>query len=163
MKIYSGNLRGEGDKKINKRLKKIKRRAAKKTARRFRRDMRILDTRIPLDIKEKLTKCANMVIEAELNIKSLKYKLRKSGVRGAARRDMKRAIKENRAKIKYHVRDYRRFLKKAKRYVEKIKVVRKQIVAILITIAVLVVATLLYLRFESQVNGFFARIFRFVR
>ena len=163
IKLYSGDIRGAGDKKINLKIKKIKKNTARRVFRRFRRDMRVLERRVPLDIKEKLAKSVNKIIDAEVLAAVLKYKIKRTKPIGEVKRDMKTKIRENRAAIKYYLGDYRRFLKRARAYAEREKGIKIQIVWILGFVAVLVALALLYLRFEAPVNEFFYRIFKFMR
>ena len=163
IKLYSGDIRGNGGRKINLGVKKIKRRVAKKTARAFRSEMQVLDKRVPLDVKEKLAKSVNKIIDAEILIAVLKYKIRKTKPRGDVRRDMKIKIRENRASIKRYLADYRRFLKRAKQYAEDARGIKFQLAWILSVLAVLVLLTVLYLRFEAPVNAFMRKIFDFVK
>ena len=163
IKLYSGDISGEGDKKINQHIRKIKKNVARKTSRRFRREMRVLEKHVPLDVKEKLAKSVNKIIDAEILIATLRYKLRKMKPYGEAKRDMKRKIRENRAAIKYYVADYRRFLKRAKMYENRAKGVKIQIVWVLAALAVTVVLAALYIRYEEPVNAFFGKVFGYVK
>ena len=125
--------------------------------------MRVLEKRVPLDIKEKLAKSANKIIDAEILIATLKFKIRKNKPRGEVRRDMKAKIRENQGAIKYYLADYRRFLKRARAYAERSFGVKIQVVWILAVLAVLITLTVLYLRFEEPVNAFFYKIYKYLK
>lgn len=163
IKLYSGDVRGDGDKKINRGIKKITRKTARRVSKRFSRKMRVLEKRVPLDIKEKLAKSVNKIIDAEILIATLRYKIRKTKPRGEAKRDMKQKIRENRAAIKYYLSDYHRFLKRARAYAERAFGVKIQVAWVLAVLAVLVTLTVLYLRFEAPVNAFFHRISEYLK
>ena len=162
IKLYSGDVNGEGDKKINFKIKKIKRSVARRTSKRFRRDMEVLEKRVPLDIKEKLAKSVNKIIDAEVLSSVLKYKLRHTKPRGEARREMKQKIKVSRASLKYYLSDYRRFLKRARTYAMRVRRVKIQIVWILAILAATVSLIAIYLRFRDPVNVFFYKIFSYL-
>ena len=125
--------------------------------------MRVLEKRVPLDIKEKLAKSANKIIDAEILVATLKFKIKRTKPRGEVRRDMKRKIRENRSAIKYYLSDYRRFLKRARAYAERSFGIKIQIIWILFALAALVVLVMLYLRFEAPVNAFFGNLFSKMR
>ncbi len=163
IKLYSGDIRGGGDGKLNQRLRKIKRRAARKTSAVFRSEMRVIGERVPLDIKEKLARCVNKIIDAEMLIATLKYKLRKTKPRGEAKRDMKLKISENRKSIKRYLADYRRFLKKAKHYAVVARSLKFQLAWILLTLAALVTLAVFYLRYEAPVNEFFRKAYLYLK
>jgi hypothetical protein len=163
IKLYSGDIRGDGDKKINQNIRKIKRRTARKTARIFRREMQVIDERVPLDIKEKLTRSVNKIIDAEMLIATLRYKMRKTKPRGEARRDMKLKIRENRSAIKRYLADYRRFLKRAHQYAERARGVKFQVAWILATLAALIALAVLYIIYEAPVNAFFHKAYVYLK
>ena len=162
IKLYSGDLRGGKDKKINKKIKRVKARVAKRVSKRFRRNMRVLEKRVPLDIKEKLAKSVNKIIDAEILIATLKLKIRKTKPKRDVKRDMKAKIRENRAAIKYYLADYRRFLKRARAYAERSFGIKIQIIWVLASLAVLITLGAFYIRFEEPVNAFFARVFDYI-
>ena len=163
IKLYSGDIRGDGDGKINQNIRKIKRRTARKTARIFRREMQVIDERVPLDIKEKLTRSVNKIIDAEMLIATLRYKMRKTKPRGEARRDMKLKIRENRSAIKRYLADYRRFLKRAHQYAERARGVKFQVAWILATLAALIALAVLYIIYEAPVNAFFYKAYVYLK
>ena len=163
IRLYSGDLSGTGSKKTNDAIRKIKRRTARRVSRRFRRDMRVLEKHVPLDIKKKLSKSVNKIIDAEITSNVLKYKLRKTKPRGAARCDMKRKIRESRASIKYYLSDYRRFLKRARIYEDRSLGVKIQIIWIIAVLAVIAGLTVVYIRFRAPINGVLKRALSFIR
>ncbi len=119
IKLYTGGTEKSLYGKANAKSVKIRKKTAKRIKRRFNRDMRVLEYKIPLDLKEKLVKCVNKIIAAESENADLRYRLKKQRLSNSAKRDIKRRIKDNRSSVKRYLGDYKHFLKKCRKYAER--------------------------------------------
>ncbi len=155
IELYTEGIKNGDIEKINRRGSAIRRRSSKRAKRRLSRDMRVIRERIPLDIKEKLVLAANKLIDAESYADSLEYRMKKSKVRGNARRDMKNEIRSRRRSLKPLYADYRHFLKKARKYAERADDFKKQLYWLLLLLLTVGAAVGIYLIFREQISGFF--------
>ncbi len=147
VKLYTGGT--EKKDKINRGLLRARRRTAKKIKRCFMRDMKILDKKIPLDVKEKIVKCCNKIIATEVENTDLRYRLRHNKLQGRAKYDAKYKIKENKRALRRYYKDYRRFLKRGGKYVERLRGTKIQIAWVLGTLIAVGIIVWLYF----YVNG----------
>ncbi len=157
IKLYTGGSEGRKSDRQNAKSVKVRRKTARKVKRRFRRDMKILNDRIPLDLKEKLVKCANKIIAAEAENGDLRYKIKKQRPNFSVKRDMKRRIKENRASIKRYLSDYRHFLKKCRRYAERRKDFKIQLLWIFFVLLLIGAGIAVYFIFGDKIAAFFSK------
>ena len=153
IELYTDGNR-EDVEKINRCGAAIRRRSSKRVKRRLSREMRVLRERIPLDIKEKLVISANKLIEAESYADSLEYRMKKTKIRGNARRDMKNEIKKRRRSLKLLYADYKHFLKKARKHVERAEDFKKQLYWLLLLALIIGAALGVYFIFREQILGF---------
>lgn len=153
IKLYTGDLSGKGKKKINAKTVKIQRAAAKKVRRRFKSEMRILEKKIPLDIKEKLVLRVNKIIDSESKAAVLRYKLKKQRVSPEIKREIKREIKDCRASVKRCLVDLRYLMKKAKKYEERITDRKVQVAWIIGVVIALLLCAGAYLIFKTQIHA----------
>jgi hypothetical protein len=72
---------------------------------------------------------------------------------------MKREIKEARASVKRYLSDYKHFMKKANRYVVNQRALKRQIVFIISTLLVVILAVIMYFSFREPIHSFFTRLF----
>ncbi len=154
-KLYTGDAAAHGDEKTGKRARDIRRRTAKRVKRRYKRDMRILEKRIPLDIKEKLVASVNKLIDAEARLSALEYQLKRQKPRGALRRDIKNEMRDARVVIKYAYSDYKHFLKKARRYLDRQDNYKHQLAWLALALLLVAVGAVTYLVFRTEINAFF--------
>ena len=121
--------------------------------------MRILRERVPLDVKEKLVKLVNELIDRESKIKALRFR-RKKLKRGAlVRRDLSCEIKASEKSLKQLYRDYKSMLRRAKKYEERLASKRAQAFWIMgVAIALLALLAVCSV-FHNEINGFFSAIF----
>lgn len=118
-RLYSGGGEPRGASGFNRRIVKKRKAAAAKVNRRFRSEMKLLEKKIPLDIKHRLVRAVNGIMKAEAELAELRYRIRKQEARGAVKREMQRTIKDLEREIKSLVREEKFFLKKAKRYAKE--------------------------------------------
>jgi len=155
--LYTGD--GNGDPALMKRASAARRKRSASVARRFRRDMRILRERIPLDIKEKLTSLANGLIDREGRIAALKVGMKHKPRGSVARRDAAREIRTLERSLRPLHDDYRSMLKRAGKYAESIEAKRVQLAWLAGTALISIALGVLYFIFRDEINGFFTEHF----
>ncbi len=151
--LYTGDSRG--DLSLVKKTSAIRKRSSRGVSRRFRRDMRILNKRIPLDIKEKLVRLANELIDRESSANALRYRMKRMKRGSPARRDLAREIKLREESLKPLYGDYRSMLKRARKYEERIWDFKVQALWIFGTLLVLFGIFAVYIIFRDEIRGFF--------
>lgn len=151
--LYTGDSKGELS--LIRKTSAIRKRSSRGVSRRFRRDMRILNKRIPLDIKEKLVRLVNELIDRESSANALRYRMKRMKRGSAARRDLAREIKLRESSLKPLYGDYKSMLKRARKYEEHIRDFKVQALWIFGTLLVLFGVFAVYVIFRDEIHGFF--------
>ncbi len=137
IKLYTGE-NAKGDKnKAEKKLFKVRKKHARRVKRRLAKEMRVIESRIPLDIKEKLVNCANKIIDTEARIEDAKYRLKKQKLAKLQRKEQKMLIKRSSKQLRVAKADFKYFLKKARKYKERNKTARSQILWVILLLVII--------------------------
>ncbi len=148
--LYIGS-EAKGDKnKTEGKLARVRKKQAGRAKRRLRADMKIINSKIPLDIKEKLVKCANKIIDTEARIEDAKYRLKKHKLTKPQQKDLRSDIKRCNKILRITRSDLKYFLKKAKKHKEHSKTARSQVLWVLLVLLVAAIGAAAYLFLRSR-------------